>query len=182
MNESRSTACTVPSSVSKRTDRSRTSSRLICVVRGSRTSRRPSPSRLNESEQRKIARPGIDREPRRLREVRLRVGEHHAPRRRRRLDAEAEERQHGLADDRRGNRHRRLHDQRRGHVRAARAARGSTRRSRRSRPRRARSPPRAARAPRRARPGSAPAPRRCRARSSRSSATARGSPRGRRRG
>ena len=32
--------------------------RLIAVVRGSRTSRRPSPSRLNESEQKKIARPG----------------------------------------------------------------------------------------------------------------------------
>ena len=37
-------------------------------------------------------------------------GEHHAQRRRRRPDAEAEERQHRLADDRRRDRHRRLHD------------------------------------------------------------------------
>ena len=59
-NERLSTACTTPSSVSKRTLSASTakSGRHQRVVRGSRMSRSPSPSKLNESEQKKIASPG----------------------------------------------------------------------------------------------------------------------------
>ena len=108
-----------PSSVSNRTERSVTSSRGAGhqrVVRGSKMSRRPSPSTLNASAAKTIASPGIDGESRRLREVRLRVLEHHPPGRRRRLDSESEERQHRLTDDRARDRHRRLHEQRARHV------------------------------------------------------------------
>ncbi len=80
--------------------------------RGSRTSRRPSPARLNDSASRKIARPGQYGHPRRLLEELLRGVEHRSPRGRRRLHAEAEERQHGLGDDRGRDRDGGLHQDR----------------------------------------------------------------------
>ena len=83
------------------------------ACRGSSASRRPSPSRLNDSTSRKIDTPGPHRHPRRVLDVVLRGVEHAAPARRRRLLAEAEERQARLGDHRGGDRERGLHDQRR---------------------------------------------------------------------
>ena len=94
----------------------------LSAARGSSASRSPSPSRLNDSTSRKIDSARPDRHPRRVVDEVLGGVQHAAPARRRRLLAEAEERQAGLGDDRRGDRQRRLHDQRRRRCWAARGA------------------------------------------------------------
>ena len=76
--------------------------------RGSSASRRPSPSTLSAMTMPKIIRPGIERHPGRLREIALGRVEHAAPRRRRRLLAQPQERQARLGDDGRGDREARL--------------------------------------------------------------------------
>ena len=81
-----------------------------------RASRKAVAEQVEGQHQQEDREPRPDRHPRRLVDVVLRGVEHAAPARRRRLLAQSEERQAGLGDDRRGDRERRLHDQRRDDV------------------------------------------------------------------
>ncbi len=87
--------------------------------RGSSASRRPSPRKLNAITVRKIAVPGTNSShgKRRQRADAARLVQHVAPRRARLLHADAEKRQHDLAQDVAGNRQRRGHDHVRHRVR-----------------------------------------------------------------
>ena len=66
-------------------------------------SRRKSPNRLTPTEVSRIASPRPEHDPRRLVEEVAPVADHHAPGRRRRLHAEAEEAQRRLGDDHQGD-------------------------------------------------------------------------------
>ena len=83
---------------------------------GSRTVRKPSPRRLNPSTVSTIANAGEVHQRRGGVEERLGLVEEATPRRRRWLDADAEERQRRLDEDRRGEHHRRQNDEQRGDV------------------------------------------------------------------
>ena len=84
-------------------------------MRGSSASRSPSPTKLKLVTASVMATPGADREPGRAGQIDLRVVEHVAPARGRRLDAVAEEADIGLEQDRVGDVQRgRDHDRRDG--------------------------------------------------------------------
>ena len=93
--------------------------------RGSSASRRPSPRKLKAMTVRKMAVPGTNSShgKRRQRADAARLVQHVAPRRAGLLNADAEERQHDLAEDVAGNRERRRDDDVRHRVRAGRAGR-----------------------------------------------------------
>ena len=144
---------------------SRAPRRPVRTPRGSKTSRRLSPRKLKASTAVKMARPGnvlIHQ----FWKYSVPVGDHRAPLGRRRLGAEAEERQAREQQDRVAEVERRQHDHRPEHVRQhvaeqRRARRGAEQpaRLRRTRRRRPRAPGRARRARRsatRRRPGRAP--------------------------
>src|SRR5207245_9490270 len=73
----------------------------------------PVPEHVEGQDDREDRQPGVERHPGRLRQIALRGVQHAAPRRRRPLLAEPQERQAGLGDDRSRHREARLDQERR---------------------------------------------------------------------
>src|SRR5438445_8811131 len=91
-------------------------SRHASVMLGIEDVAQPVPEHVEGQDDREDRQPGVERHPGRLRQIALRGVEHAAPRWRRRLLAEPQERQAGLGDDRSGHREARLDQERRQQV------------------------------------------------------------------